>query len=159
MPKISAILHTSNDAQRIGRALESLRPCDEVVVIDHDSTDGTAEVARKQGATVRTRIAGVQPGAYVHDLSHDWVLSLQPNEALSESLEASLLEWKQGEEPPPDVLGYCIAVREETENGWKPADQQFRLANRCRINWTEALPPDVANGQALAGEVLRFNKP
>src|SRR5205085_4134357 len=101
MPKISAILHTSNDAQRIGRALESLRPCDEVVVIDHDSTDGTAEVARKQGATVRTRIAGVQPGAYVHDLSHDWVLSLQPNEALSESLEASLLEWKQGEEPPP----------------------------------------------------------
>jgi hypothetical protein len=33
MPKITALLHTHNDALRLGRALDSLRPCDEVLVI------------------------------------------------------------------------------------------------------------------------------
>ncbi len=46
MPKISAIIHTHNDAQRIGRALGSLRPCDEVLVIDHSSSDETGKIAR-----------------------------------------------------------------------------------------------------------------
>jgi glycosyltransferase involved in cell wall biosynthesis len=52
MLRISALVHAKNDAQRIGRALESLRPCDEVLVIDHDSEDETVKIARDHGATV-----------------------------------------------------------------------------------------------------------
>ena len=32
MPKFTALLRTHNDALRLGRALQSLRPCDEVLV-------------------------------------------------------------------------------------------------------------------------------
>jgi len=39
MPKISALLHTHNDALRLGRAPESLRPCDEVLAIEDCSED------------------------------------------------------------------------------------------------------------------------
>jgi|SRR5947209_10616594 len=158
MPKISAILHTHNDEQRIARALESLRACNEIVVIDHDSSDQTAEVARRHGAQVKPSVPGVQPGAYVNDLQNDWVLCLQPNEAISEALEASLFEWKQ-EEVPQEIVGYSVAVREETENGWRNDGQHLRLANRKRINWPERLPPVNGDGHVLAGELLRFSKP
>jgi len=73
MLRISALLHTKNDAQRIGRALDSLRPCDEVLVIDHDSEDETAKIARDHGAKVQKAVPGVEDGAYAMDAAHDWV--------------------------------------------------------------------------------------
>ncbi len=94
MPKITALLHTRNDALRLGRALDSLRPCDEVLIIDDNSDDDTVRVARANGAHIKTSTPGVTHGAYAMDASHDWILCLRPTEALSEELEASLLEWK-----------------------------------------------------------------
>src|SRR5215831_8092529 len=104
MSKLSALIHAHNDERRLARALDSLRPCDEVLVIDHESSDRTAEVAREHGAKVKTYVPGVQPGAYVGDLRHDWVLCLQPDEGLSEALEASLFEWKE-KDASEDAVG------------------------------------------------------
>src|SRR5205814_9688252 len=115
MPKISAIIHAENDERRLGRALESLRACDEVVVVDHASKDRTREVAREHGATIRIGVPGVEPGAYIIDLRYDWILCILPTEAVGESLEASLLEWKQHEHDSECGVGYCVAVREEND--------------------------------------------
>jgi glycosyltransferase involved in cell wall biosynthesis len=52
--RVSVIIPTHNEAQAIGRVLADL-PADlvtEVVVVDSNSTDGTAEVAAKMGARV-----------------------------------------------------------------------------------------------------------
>src|SRR4051794_9770170 len=95
MPKITAILHTHNDALRIGRTLDSLRPCDEVIVVDHGSEDDTVGLARKHGATIKKGLPGVEPGAYVMDARNDWIFCLSPQEALNEALEISLLEFKE----------------------------------------------------------------
>ena len=58
MPKTTALLHTHNDALRLGRALDSLRPCDEVLVIDEGSEDDTArrrnETQRRPAASAST---------------------------------------------------------------------------------------------------------
>src|SRR5215472_1658187 len=78
MPKFTALLHTHNDALRLGRALQSLRPCDEVLIIDEGSEDDTAKVAREYGATLKTAIPGVSPGAYAMDAQHEWILCLRP---------------------------------------------------------------------------------
>ena len=43
--KISAAIITYNEERNIPRALESLRCCDEVVVVDCGSTDRTVELA------------------------------------------------------------------------------------------------------------------
>lgn len=160
VPKISAIIHASNDERRLGRALETLRSCDEVIVVDHGSTDRTREVAREYGATVRQGVLGVKCGAYLSDLKNDWVLCLLPSESLSESLEATLFEWKQNDSDDGDhEVGYRIAVREETDGGWKTYPAMLRLVNRTRLNWSDELPPKDGVGPTLPGEILRFSHP
>jgi glycosyltransferase involved in cell wall biosynthesis len=158
MPKITALLHTANDAARLGRALESLRPCDQVLVVDHDSQDSTRKVARQHGAQVIEAVPGVEGGSYAIDADYDWILCLLPSEALSEALEASLLEWKQGD--PDELLGFTVNVREETEAGWRELAPETRLVNRTvRGAWSSVLPPSGGPSHALAGDLLRFRAP
>lgn len=169
MAKVTALIHVHNDEQRIGRALDSLRPCDEVLVIDHGSTDRTRKVARQHGAEVKKGVPGVNHGVYAIDARYDWVLCLLPNEALSEALEASLFLWKDQQETAsdkpqqdkhaPDVPSYSIRVREETAEGWKELPPETRLVNRKKVNWPEDLPPNDPDSEPLAGDILRFSNP
>ena len=91
------MLHTCNVASQLERCLYSLRPCDEVIVIDHGSTDDTVKIAREHGARVIQGVSGVDHGAYTQDVRNDWVLVLCPNECVGEDLEASLFEWREAE--------------------------------------------------------------
>jgi glycosyltransferase involved in cell wall biosynthesis len=50
--KISATIIALNEERKIARAIESLRCCDEIVVIDSGSTDRTVEIAHNLGARV-----------------------------------------------------------------------------------------------------------
>jgi len=157
MQKISALIHAHNDAARLGRAIESLRPCDEVLVIDHDSQDGSAKVAREYGAKVKQHIPGVEPGAYVVDARYDWIFCLRPNEALSDGLEASLNEWKRND--GADGTGYRVGIRAENGSGWEHLAPEMRLVNRTQINWPGELPPTRDDVPQLSGELMRFENP
>jgi glycosyltransferase involved in cell wall biosynthesis len=158
MPKITALLHTHNDSLRLGRALDSLRPCDQVLIIDDNSDDDTTRIAHENGASVKNSIPGVSPGAYAMDANHDWVFCLLPNEALSEELEASLLEWKQ--QDPEETLAYCkVEVREQNGSGWHMLEPEVRLINRKLLNWVGDLPPGGHCDITLKGDLLRFNNP
>ena len=159
MPKISALIHTHNDALRIGRALDSLRACNEVVIVDHGSEDDTADIARRHGATVKKGLPGVEPGAYLMDARHDWVLCILPNEAVSEALEASLLEFREREKEDEHAVAYNLTLREENGGDWRPLAPETRLADRCKLNWTTKCPPHIPEAASLAGELLRFEEP
>ena len=159
MPKISAIVHAQNDALRIGRALDSLRPCDEIIVIDHDSSDDTIKIARKHGANVKKGLPGVEPGAYIMDARNDWILCLHPNEALSEGLETSLLEFKERSNEDEQGTCYNILVREEQGISWRSLPAETRLANRAKVNWVTQCPPKLEGAPVLAGELMRFEEP
>ncbi len=51
--KISVVIPCYNEEEGVARVISSLpESIDEVVVVDNDSTDGTAEVARRMGARV-----------------------------------------------------------------------------------------------------------
>ena len=158
MPKITAIVHTHNDALRLGRALDSLRVCDEIVVVDHDSEDDTRKIARQHGADVKKGLPGVEPGAYVMDARNDWILTIHANESCNESLEASLLEFKDRKDED-EATAYNICMREEYGKDWRALAAETRLANRCKINWTTELPPLMPDAPTLAGELLRFEEP
>lgn len=158
MPKISALLHTHNDGRRLGRALQSLRPCDEVLIIDDCSEDDTVRIARDHGATVRSAIPGVTSGTYVMDATHEWILCLRPNESLSDDLEAALLEWKDRQ---PDECAKCykIPVREENGGSWQERPPEVRLLNRNLINWIDELPGNQICETTLNGHLLSFHQP
>ena len=153
--KISALIHTSDSARSLGRALDSLRPCDEVIVVDHDSKDETVKVAKEHGAKVINAVPGVSRGAYAQDARNQWVLCLLPQEALAEELEASLFEWSEAEQDA-NQMGFNMAVREQNGAGWKSLDPEMRLANRKQINWTGDLPPENPKLPVLAGHILRI---
>jgi hypothetical protein len=157
MPKISAIIHTRNDAPRLGRLLETLRPCDQVLIIDDSDDESVEKVAHEHGAAVRKCIPGVTPGAYSMDAVHEWILCLLPNESLSEGLEASLFSWKEGDRKREDV--FSMAIREEREGQWSELPSEVRLINRCCVNWTGKLPPNLEGSFVLPGHLLRFDQP
>ena len=50
--KITATIITLNEERNIARAIESLRCCDEILIVDSGSTDRTVELAEKLGARV-----------------------------------------------------------------------------------------------------------
>lgn len=152
MPPLTALIHTHNDELRLGRTLESLRPCDELLIFDHGSQDATAAVAREYGARVIPA-----PGATLSQARHDWILCLLPTEALSEGLEASLFEWKLAEHS--DARGFSMAVREQARDQWLSHPPSTRLVNRHAQPWSGALPPDDPQAQLLGGELLRFREP
>jgi len=50
--KITATIITLNEERHIARSIESLRCCDEILVVDSGSVDRTTELASKLGARV-----------------------------------------------------------------------------------------------------------
>ena len=54
VPRLSAIIIAKNEARNIGACLDTLVFCDERIVVDGDSDDGTPEIARAKGARVAT---------------------------------------------------------------------------------------------------------
>jgi len=152
MPTITALLHTENDALRLGRCLETLYPCEEIVIIDHGSCDGTIEVAREYGARVVPFEADFQAEA------GSWLLCLDARESLSESLAASLYEWKS--ENHENGRAFSVLVREEKENGWIQKQRpQIRLVPHDWKRWEGRFPESDAQASLLEGEVLRFTLP
>ena len=96
--KISATIVTLNEERNIARAIESLRCADEVLVVDSGSTDRTCEVAAKLGARVvyePWRGYAAQKNFAAQLASHEWILSLDADEAVTEELEAEILLLKQ----------------------------------------------------------------
>jgi glycosyltransferase involved in cell wall biosynthesis len=138
--KISATIITFNEERNLPRAIESLRCCDEIVVVDSGSIDRTVEVAEKLGARViETPWRGYagQKNFASESASHDWVLSLDADEALSEALESEIWQIKRNG-PRHDAytmprlaqyLGRWIF-----HSGWYP-DRKVRLFDRRRAKW------------------------
>jgi len=152
MPTITALLHTHNDALRLGRALEMLFPCDELLVVDHGSEDGTGQVALEYGA----RVVRTFQGSYLEMVRGDWIFSLDPRESITEALAASLFEWKS-DPIPENVRAYSVYRREETIEGWiaNPI-AQTRLVRADWNRWVGYFPEPDESAIALEGDLLRF---
>jgi glycosyltransferase involved in cell wall biosynthesis len=157
MPPITAVLHTQNDALRLGRALETLYPCDDILVVDHGSCDGTVQLAHEYGAHVVTAELGATLDQYLRSVCAGWILCVDPRESLTESLAASLYEWKSQEVEPLPAPAFSVFLREETAEGWVEVPAaQTRLIPRHWNRWRDMLPETDESAVALKGELLRF---
>ncbi|HEY6351341.1 MAG TPA: hypothetical protein VI636_18200 [Candidatus Angelobacter sp.] len=155
MLRITGLIHVCNHERQVGRALLSLRPCDEVLVVDHGSTDATRRVAREHGARIIQAASSADHGSYAQRAGNDWIFCLLPCEAIAEDLEASLLEWKVAS-AGDDHVGYNIGIREQTGTEWKLLKPELRLVKRTKVNWAENVPALEANAPTLAGYILRI---
>jgi glycosyltransferase involved in cell wall biosynthesis len=170
MASITALLHTENDALRLGRALETLYACDTILIVDHGSHDATVRIAREYGARVVTASHGASPEDYLRksDVNSPparlspgpgWILCLDPRESLTEKLAATLFEWKSESFHTHDIQAraFSVFLREETEQGWMQVPTaQTRLVPQNWNAWNGRLPVHDDSALALEGELLRF---
>lgn len=160
MKKLSGVIITYNEERKVQTALESLRPvCDEIVVVDSFSTDRTPELCRALCDTfLQTEWRGyaAQKQFAADQSSEQWVLSLDADERLSDSLTRELLDWKASRHA--DHSGYHIPritwfmgrwIRHTT---WYP-DWQLRLFRRDVGKWTGGR---VHEGIEVPGSTGRF---
>ena len=159
MPTLTAILHTRNDALRIARAIESLRPCDEVLVVDHASSDETCRIAQEFGARVISAQEDT-PDNDFQEAQHDWIFRLLPTESLSEALEASLYEWKLREAAKhAEKMVYEVRIEEATSTGWATHVPEVRLTHRMLANQGQTKEVSLSDRCLLEGHLLRLYLP
>ena len=89
MPRLSAIIITKNEAGNIADCLDGLTFCDERIVVDSGSNDGTVDIASRKGARVIAREwsgFGPQKNFALAQASGDWVLAIDADERVSPAL-------------------------------------------------------------------------
>lgn len=170
MIRISAIIITLNEARQIARCIRSVqRVADEVIVVDSFSGDDTVAIAESLGARVfRHEFAGygAQKNIAAGYATHDWLLNMDADEALSPELERSILEIKKN--PAKDayacnrLTNYCGKWIRHC--GWYP-DTLVRLWHRDKADVTRdtvheqfVVYPGAATG-FLAGDLLHYSFP
>ena len=111
---VSVIVPARNEARNLPQCLESLHEAGEVYVIDSQSTDATAEIARAHGAkVVQFHYHGGWPKKrqWAMDslpFAHDWILLLDADEALTPELAAEIRVTIAN----PGADGYYIALEQ-----------------------------------------------
>lgn len=149
---LSACIICKNEIQRIGYALDSLAWCDDIVVVDSGSTDGTLDFARNHPAEPRVLHhdwAGynAQREYAVSQCRHDWVLMLDADEECDPALAAEIQSLDLSPAGPHKDVALFRMPRRNYMAGryvrcWSP-DYQTRLAHRGRVVWDKQALPEV----------------
>lgn len=166
--KISAVIITFNEEINISRCLDSLNEvADEIVVVDSLSTDKTEEICNDKGADfIRHPFEGhvEQKNYAMSRANHDYILSLDADEALSEELKKSILSaksnWGYEGYSFNRLANYCGKWIRYC--GWYP-DKKLRLWDRRKGRWGGVNPHDkvIMNKNSstshLQGDVLHYS--
>lgn len=139
---ISVVLIALNEQANIARALNSVSWALDIVVYDSGSMDKTKDIASKLGANI---IQGTWLGygktkkIATEYAKFDWVLSIDCDEEVSESLQFEIRDKLNSLRPDtvykiPRISYYL--ERWIKHGGWYP-DHQARLFNKKHFNWNE----------------------
>lgn len=142
---LSVIIIAKNEQAVIRRCLTSVAWADEIVVVDSDSSDNTAEICRQLGAKVHTFPDwpgfGPQKNRALGLANGDWILSLDADEEVSTALRAEIdaAIAHPGEHVAfrmPRLSSYC--GRSMRHSGWWP-DYITRLFKHNKARFSDDL--------------------
>lgn len=165
--KLSVVVITFNEAANLPRCVDSVAGlADEILVVDSESTDATRELAAAAGARVIVQpfLGHREQKAFaIERAAHDYVLSLDADEALSpelgKSIAAARANWTHD--------GYFVNRLNRLNGqwirhgGWYP-DRKMRLFDRRRYRMGGTNPHDRfdpapgASTRRLAGDLLHY---
>ena len=171
MEKLSVTIITFNEEKNIKDCLDSVKWADEIVVIDSFSTDRTVEICREYTDRVyQNKWQGFvdQKKFALTKASHNWVLSIDADERISDELREEIKEVLS------DNLkhdGYYMPRKTFYINrwilhcGWYP-DHKIRLFKKDKGRWEgtrgTAIHESVkVNGRVgyLKGDILHYSFP
>ena len=98
----SAVVVCYNEADRLGRALDTIAFCKELIIVDLDSTDRTLDIARRYGAIILRQDRPAYPNLpRQFGISHahcPWIVTIDPDEEFPTD-ELAKIEAKIRENP------------------------------------------------------------
>jgi glycosyltransferase involved in cell wall biosynthesis len=165
---LSAVIITYNESKNIARCLASLQGVvDEIVIVDSYSTDDTATICQQFNVQfIEHEFIGhiEQKNWAMQQATHDWILSLDADEALSPALKSAILLAKK----EPLAFGYTMNRLTNycgqwiRHSGWYP-DRKLRFFNRQSASWGGTNPHDRIEMatehriQHLEGDLLHYS--
>lgn len=167
--KISATIIVFNEKDNISEVCETVSWADEIVVVDSNSTDGTAEIAKQYTDKVFNRdFQGYKDKHEFADsmTAGDWIFWIDADERVTPELRTSIDAIRlRNESDLPD--GFRIARktwysgRWINHSGWYP-DYQMRLYRKTASYWDGIAPHQTARirgkVETLKGELLHYTK-
>ena len=160
-PRISVVVVTLNEEERLRSCLESAAWADEVIVVDAESADKTVQVARE--FTDRVFVQpwpgfAAQKNFGLEQATGEWVLSLDADEEVSPELRDEIRAALARQTP---CAGYRIPRRNIMwgrfmRRGGLYPDWQLRLFRRGRGRFVERA---VHESVEVTGEVERLGAP
>lgn len=168
MSTISAVIIARNEEHNIGRCLKSLGFVDEIVVVDSESVDSTAEIARSHNAVVVQHLFtgyGEAKQTGVDRATGDWILSIDADEAVSPVLAEEIRSTLSS---PAACHGYYLPRctnflgRWIRHSNWYP-DYVLRLFRRDKGSFDGAVVHEkvVVDGAVgkLRADLLHYSYP
>jgi len=150
----SVLILTLNEERTLPRCLESLRGCDDIVVLDSGSTDRTTEIAGHAAARVFGRsfddFAGQRNYAQREiKFRHHWVFHLDADEQMT----PALAEECRTASVRADVDGFLVAPKMIFENRWIPHCTDFPAFQARFVRAPQFRFVQVGHGQREAADM------
>jgi Glycosyl transferase family 2 len=169
MQKISATIITFNEEKNIQRCLQSLQNiADEIVVVDSLSTDATKSICLQFNVRfIEQPFLGYieQKNFAIAQTNHHFVLSLDADEALDETLQHNItLAKKNGLLADSYSMNRCTSFCGKwiKHGTWYP-DKKIRLFNKNKAKWAGVNPHDKIEIDSqvtctfLKGDILHYS--
>ncbi len=156
---LSVAMVCKDEADRIAESLESASFADEIVVVDSGSADGTVEIARRftDKVSFREWTGWKDQKRHAASLcSHEWVLTLDADEVVSQELRAEIEELLSREEIVEN--GFTLPRRTRYQgrwilhSGWYP-DRKLRLYRKDKAVFGGDDPHEVIEVPGKRGEL------
>jgi glycosyltransferase involved in cell wall biosynthesis len=164
--KFSVVIVCKNEADIIGRVLDSVQPLtDDIIIYDNGSTDGTLDII--SGYSVNLHRGpwlgyGKTKQHAVNLAKHDWVLSIDADEALDKDLQEELQSLSFADGTVYQIRFKNFLGDKCLQWGEWGHDKHVRIFNRKAVNWNEAdiheelVIPGGIKIKRLRGHILHY---
>jgi len=160
--KISAVVITKNEEKNIKACLKTLAWTDELIVVDNESSDKTAQIAKRAGARVvkeSKKGFSVSRNRGIKEVRGDWILYLDADERVSSKLQKEIESKIRISKSK--LVGFAIPRknillgREMKHGGWWP-DYVLRLIKKDALKRWEG---ELHEQPKVKGKVGKLKNP
>ncbi|MCJ7804450.1 glycosyltransferase family 2 protein, partial [Patescibacteria group bacterium] len=156
---ISAVVLTKDEEENLPQCFESIKWCDEIVVIDDNSTDKSVEIAKKFGAKFfihsKNDNFAQQRNFGLQKAKGDWILFVDADERISPELAKEIKEKIKSSK----LNGFYL-IRQEFFGGkalkhGETAHRLLRLGKKGKGEWRR----EVHETWEIKGEIGKLKNP
>jgi glycosyltransferase involved in cell wall biosynthesis len=141
MAALSGIIITFNEADRLNHTLQSIKNlCSEIIIVDSGSSDNTRAIAQKFGCTFIHKDFngfGEQKNYAVQQAKNDWVLVIDADEIVTESLSTEIQNTLENPKSNAYYLPRTfVFLGKKMKGGNEEGKKYLRLFNRKMASFT-----------------------